>query len=481
MKKTSFLLWLLIPLINYSQTPCIGNASNGFPCDDYDLMSNIDKTILSNEDGSDIWGWIDPLDNNEYAIVTFEDKTCFLNITDPVNPEYLGYLNTNAGIHYWRDVKVYQNHAFIVADNVGAHGMQVFDLKRLRNVANAPENFTADTVLTAGWNGSEIRSCHNIVINENKGMAYLVGCGSANGGGPIFIDITDPLNPVAVGEYITEGYTHDAQVVTYNGPDTAHLGKELMIASNADKIVIIDVSIPTAPVKISEATYGNTAYTHQGWFTSDMKYFLVGDEEDEINYGSNTRTIVFDFTDLDNPVYHSDFIGSSSAIDHNLYVKDDLVFEANYTSGLRVYNIADINNISEVGYFDTHPESNDTTFFGAWSVYPYFNSGNIIVSDIDRGLFILRKSGSPLSVDESVFNKENIAIYPNPTSEKLVISTKNNPIKHIQMFNVLGQKIIDFEKNNVNEVILNIENFNHGVYVLKINDSYTQKILIKNK
>ncbi|MGB0896412.1 MAG: choice-of-anchor B family protein, partial [Flavobacteriaceae bacterium] len=150
MKKTYFLLLLLLPIITYSQTPCENNLSNGFPCDDYDLMDHFDKTQLSNEDGSDIWGWTDSLDGSEYALMTFEDKTCFINITDPVNPVYLGFLNTNAGVNYWRDVKVYQNHAYIVADNVGTHGMQVFDLTRLRNVANPPENFTADTVLTNG-------------------------------------------------------------------------------------------------------------------------------------------------------------------------------------------------------------------------------------------------------------------------------------------------------------------------------------------
>lgn len=479
MKKTYFLLVLLLPLITYSQSPCTGNLSNGFPCNDYDLMSLFDKTTLSNQDGSDIWGWTDPLDSNEYAIITFEDKTCFLNITDPINPQYLGYLNTNAGVHYWRDVKVYQNHAFIVADNVGAHGMQVFDLTRLRNVASPPENFTADTVLTAGWNGSEIKSCHNIVINEAKGMAYLVGCSSANGGGPMFIDITTPTSPVAVGEYTAEGYTHDAQVVTYNGPDTTHFGKELMIASNADKVVIIDVSTPTAPVKISEVSYNNTAYTHQGWFSSDMKYFLVGDEQDEQGYGGNTRTIVFDFTDLDNPVYHSDFTGSSSAIDHNLYIKDDLVYEANYTSGLRVYDISDINSISEVGYFDTHPENNNTTFYGAWSVYPYFNSGNIIVSDIDRGLFILRKTGLPLSVDDSVFNEKQVSVYPNPTSEKLTVSIKNEQITRLSLFNALGQKVIDFNFNTLDKTTLDVSHLSVGVYFLKINNHYTQKVLIE--
>ena len=158
--KTKFynlLLAALISCLSFSQTACIGNFSGDFPCDGYDLMKHFDKTTLSSKDGSDIWGWTDPSDDNEYAIVTFEDKTCFLNITDPINPIYLGFLNSNAGENYWRDVKVYQNHAFIVADNVGAHGMQVFDLTRLRSVESPPESFTADTVLTGGWDGSTIR------------------------------------------------------------------------------------------------------------------------------------------------------------------------------------------------------------------------------------------------------------------------------------------------------------------------------------
>ncbi len=479
MKKTYiFTVMLSLSWLNFAQTPCVGNNSGGFPCDDYDLMDHFNKSTLSNVDGSDIWGWTDPLNNNEYAIITFEDKTCFLNITDPINPTYLGFLNSNAGVNYWRDVKVYQNHVFIVADNVGAHGMQVFDLTRLRSVASPPENFTADTVLTSGWNGSTIGSCHNIVINESVGMAYLVGCNSANGGGPMFIDVSDPVNPVAVGQYTTDGYTHDAQVVTYAGPDTTYTGKEILIASNEDKVVIVDVTSPTTPVKISEITYSNVSYTHQGWFSSDMRYFLVGDEDDEISFGVNTRTIIFDFLDLDNPVYHSQYTGGSAAIDHNLYVKGDLVFEANYTSGLRVLDISDINNITEVGYFDTHPENNNTNFNGAWSVYPYFNSGNIIISDINRGFFIVRKSGT-LSVDDSVFNKKEVTVYPNPAREKVIVTVKNNPIEKVQLFNVLGQKIVDVEVNNLSKISLNVSQYDEGIYFLMINNDFTQKIIIK--
>ena len=120
----------------------------------------------------------------------------------------------------------------------------------------------------------------------------------------------------------------------------------------------------------------------------------MGDELDERNRGVNTRTIIFDFTDLDNPLYHFDYLGQSAAIDHNGYVKGNLFFQANYTAGVRIIDISTIanKNISEIGFFDTYPENNATSFNGAWNVYPYLPSGNIIVSDINRGLFVIRKS-----------------------------------------------------------------------------------------
>lgn len=477
MKIKLLYLTLLLPILSFSQTPCTSNMAGSFPCNDYDLMDHFDKATLSGGDGSDIWGWTDPLDGKEYAITTFANRTCFLDISDPINPIYVGFLNTNAGNSFWRDVKVYNNHAFIVADNVGPHGMQVFDLTRLRSVASPPENFTADTILTSGWNGSTIGSCHNIVINETNGVAYLVGCSSANGGGPMFIDITNPTSPVASGEYTGDGYTHDAQVVTYDGPDPDHQGKEILIGSNESKVVIIDVTNPASPSKISEVTYSNTAYTHQGWFSSDKRYFLVGDEEDESNFGLNTRTIIFDFTDLDNPVYHSQYTGASGAIDHNLYVKGDLAFEANYASGLRVLDISDINNITEVGYFDTYPENNNTSFRGAWSVYPYFASGNIIISDINRGFFVVRKSGT-LSVGEESLEAE-VNIQPNPASDHLSITTKNMSIKTIQLFNVLGQQVLNLRQDFGNQKTLDLSSFSEGLYFVKLNNEFTKKILIK--
>ena len=197
---------------------------------------------------------------------------------------------------------------------------------------------------------------------------------------------------------------------------------------------------------------------------------MVGDEMDEINSGVNTRTIVFDFSDLDNPVYHSQYAGGNAAIDHNLYVKGDLVFEANYTSGLRVLDISDINNITEVGYFDTYPENNNTNFNGAWSVFPYFDSGNIIISDINRGLFVVRKSGT-LSVDDSIFNNKEVMIYPNPAQEEITLfwpGPKN--YSSIQILDLNG-KLVKNEKATSSPQRISTYHLKNGIYFIYLSNT----------
>jgi choice-of-anchor B domain-containing protein len=485
MKKTTLILLFLSQII-VSQTPCESGFAGEYPCNDYDLMSNISVDILANTDGnpegSDIWGWTDSTTGKEYAIAAMTNSTAFVDVTDPLNPFFLGRLDSNAGNSYWRDVKVYDNHAFIVADNVGAHGMQVFDLTKLRGLTT-PQTFIADAI----YNTDDLGSCHNIVINENTGVAYLVGCKNASGsrlskGGPIFVDISDPKVPVKIDSYSLDNYSHDAQVINYTGPDSDHTGKEIYIGSNEDKITILDVTDKNNVIKIAEIDYSQIGYTHQGWFTEDQRYFILGDETDEQNFGMNTRTLVFDFLDLDNPLLSSTYYGASAAIDHNGYVKGNLYYMANYRAGLRILDITNISaatdSMTEVGYFDTYPSDDGTNFNGAWSVYPYFASGNIIINDIERGLFVVRKSGT-LNLENQDL-KKSFSIYPNPASEKTTIKSSNNQeIKNIQVYSLLGQKIIEENNINSNKYVLSTIGIKKGVYLIKINKLKTSKLIIK--
>lgn len=377
--------------INYVPIAVCENGFAGeYPCNDYDLLShfNLDELAGSGTEGNDSWGWTDPETNKEYALMGTNKGIVFIDITDPSNTLILGILETATVNSSWRDVKVYNSHAFIVSEAT-SHGMQVFDLKRLRNVLNPPETFLVDTHFT------EFGKAHNIVINEDSGYAYIVGASRSSiyGGGPIFVNIQDPLNPIIEGGFGAGGYSHDAQVITYNGPDTDYTDKEILIGSNENEIVIADVTDKTNPLIISTISYANVKYAHQGWFTEDLKYFILGDELDEFRLGNKTRSIIFDFTDLDNPVYHFDYLGTTNAIDHNGYVKDNIYYQANYTGGVRMIDVSTVENkvFSEVGYFDTYPANNNTAFNGVWNVYPYFPSGNIIISDINNGFFVIRK------------------------------------------------------------------------------------------
>lgn len=371
-----------------SQFPCVNGFANGYPCDGFDFMSEIPIEELGGPgaEGNDSWGWTDPDTGKEYALIGTTTSAAFVDISDPSNPIFLGRLPTASTNSLWRDIKTYNNHAFIVSEAPN-HGMQVFDLTRLRSVANPPETFTAD----ANYNG--FGSAHNIVINETSGFAYAVGTNTFNGG-PHFVNIQNPIAPGAAGGYADDSYSHDAQVVTYTGPDTDHTGKEILIGSNENEVVIVDVTDKNAPTQLSAISYSNIGYTHQGWFTENMEYFLLGDEIDEINFGGNSRTLVFNFTDLDNPTFHMEYLGPTAAIDHNGYVVENTFYLANYTAGLRAIDITNIASgvMTESGFFDTYKPDNSTSFSGAWNIYPFFESGNIIVSDIEGGMLIVRPS-----------------------------------------------------------------------------------------
>lgn len=369
---------------------CVNGMAGIYPCNGYDLVShiNLEDLATSGVRGNDCWGWTDPLTQKEYALMGTSVGTTFVDISDAINPVIIGRLPTETFNSTWRDIKTYGNYAFIVSE-ANSHGMQIFDLTRLRDADtnNRINVYTPDAVYLGFGNA------HNMVINEDMAYAYAVGTNTFSGG-PHFVDISDPLTPVAAGGYANDAYSHDAQVVTYNGPDTDYTGKEIYIGSNENEVVIVDVTDKNNPTNISTVSYPFIGYTHQGWFTDDMRYFILGDELDERDFGVNSRTLIFDLTNLDNPKFHLNYLGPTQAIDHNGYVKGNTFFLANYTAGVRMIDISNISSffMIEEGFFDTYPDNDDTSFRGVWSVYPFFPSGNILINDINSGMFVVRKS-----------------------------------------------------------------------------------------
>jgi choice-of-anchor B domain-containing protein len=362
---------------------CVGGLADDFGCSGITLRSRVPAADMGDATGgNDIWGWGDSQSGDEYALVGLQNGTAFVNVTDPENPVVVGRLPTNTTPSIWRDIKVYQDYAYVVADAAGAHGLQVFDLTRLRG-SPPGQTFTADAVYSGFTNA------HNIAINEDTARLYAVGTNTCNEGLHI-VSLADPVAPMMLGCH-ADADTHDTQCVVYQGPDADYAGREICFSSNGNHVGIADVTDAAATTTIFSAAYPQTGFTHQGWLTEDQRFFLFGDELDESNLGVPTRTHIFDMADLDSPVYISAYEAATTAIDHNLYILGNRVYEANYSTGLRVLEFQDLSNseIQEVAYFDTYPDDDATSFEGMWSVYPYLPSGNIIANDRTNGLFVL--------------------------------------------------------------------------------------------
>jgi choice-of-anchor B domain-containing protein len=372
-----------VPSAEVGATSCAAGSAGVFACDDVDLEYFYPMASIGGGEGTDGWGWTDSATQNEYVLMGRSSGTAFVDASTPSAPVYLGNLPTHTSNSDWRDIKVYADHAFIVSEANG-HGLQIFDLTQLATVASPPAVFSA----TAHF--ASFGSAHNIVINEDTAFAYIVGADTCSGG--IYaLDISDPVNPVYAGCFDGDGYTHDAQCVVYAGPDADYTGREICFAFNEDTITIVDVTDKGNMVQISRLGYSGSSYAHQGWLALNQRYLLVGDEGDERGFGHNTRTYVLDAEDLDAPIFVGSHTGALAAVDHNLYTKGDFVYQANYTGGLRILRMTNLASadLCEVASFDVYPDSDMATFDGAWTAYPYFNSGMVAVMSIE-GLALLR-------------------------------------------------------------------------------------------
>ena len=390
-------------------------------------------------------------------MIGLRNGTSFVEISDPLNPFVVGFLPTATSSSTWRDMKVYKDHVYIVADGAGDHGVQVFDLTQLRGV-------TTFTEFKMTFHYQNLGSVHNIALNEETGYAYATGISSASssdykcGGGLHMLDLSNPAEPQFAGCFSHDGtgrsgtgYTHDAQIVIYNGPDTDYKGKEIAFSSNETALSIGDVTDKKNVKIISKFDNANFGYVHQGWLTDDHRYFFVNDELNEYRGNDNEQTtVIFDLEDLDNPKILKIYRSGLNTIDHNNYVKGDLLFQSNYSTGLRVLFINDVNNPVEVAHFDTYSAGDKVSFVGSWSNYPYFKSGTIIVSSIEEGLFLLKASGdgnldiSSNQIPEKFELKQN---YPNPFNPLTQIQynlTKSMNISLV-LYNTLGVEVMKLD------------------------------------
>ncbi|HEX8559138.1 MAG TPA: choice-of-anchor B family protein [Pyrinomonadaceae bacterium] len=413
------------PLSAMADTRCVGGKAGTFPCNKIDLAAllptaDIDGTTAGGVIANDIWGWTDALTDREYALLGLSNGVAFVDVTNPTAPAYLGNLPRHNADSLWRSLKVYRDHLYVVSEAAG-HGLQVFDLRQLRNVAAPPQTFAE----TAHYNN--FGSAHTVAVNEETGFLYVAGSRpspgrtpnadtcpgetATRGGGLHVIDVRDPAAPAFAGCVNEDGYTHETQCVVYRGPDAQHWGREVCFSANEDTLTIVDVTNKQAPAQLSRTGYVGKGYTHQAWLTGDHARLLLNDELDEQGQAKpgqplpKTRTFVWDVSDLDAPFVQNVHLHETTAIDHNLYVRGLFAFESNYRSGVRIMdvrNAAAAGALSEAGFFDVYPSDDQALFNGTWGNYPFFASGTFVASGMEQGLFVLRphaELGLPVRID----------------------------------------------------------------------------------
>jgi choice-of-anchor B domain-containing protein len=481
---------------------CDNGLAAGYACSNVDLISQMERFQLTTDPVqldpfgnpnppsfrlNDIWGWKHEASGRSFLLVGRTDGTAFVEVTDPYNPVLRGdLLSTGNRNSSWRDVKVYRDHAYIVADAAAGHGVQVFDLNRLLSVGNTPVRFEADNVYT------EVGSVHNIVINETAGFAFAVGTSSGGttcGGGFHMIDLSDPGSPAFAGCYTQSGtsrngrgYTHDAHCVTYTGPDEDHQGREICIGSNERSILIGDVTDKANPTTISIGQYPGTAYTHQGWLSEDHRYYFQGDELDELqNTVSSTRTLVWDLEDLDDPLMIAEYLGPRKTIDHNMYVRGNLLFQSQYVDGLRVVDVSQPGALTEVGFFDTHP-GDLSVWDGSWSNYPFLDDNMVAVNSSVDGLFVVQPASNLITgVERSEALPEQVSLltmYPNPFQDvgQLEVSVNTSGPVRIELIDLLGRTVQtafdgSLQAGQVHRQAISGGDLAPGVYLVRVSGS----------
>ncbi len=373
-----------------------GTAAIEFPSAGIDLRSwiSLPEFDPTTNAANDCWGYVAP-SGREYALIGLSLGTAFVEVTDPGNAQIVDVLAGPSSS--WRDIKTYQQFAYAVSE--GGAGIQVFDLSLIDSGVVSLVN----TITTGGR-----LQTHDVAIDTESGMLYRVGGGGSNPvNGLRIYSLANPSTPTFVGEW-HDRYCHDAQVVTWTEPPFAGVAVAFCYANDTavsgnPGIEILDVSDPAnigviGSINLSlPPIFSHPAYfAHQGWLSPDRQYVYFNDEVDEGATGNPTTTRVIDVSDLSNPIQVAIFTNGNTARDHNLYTRGELIFASNYRSGLRVFSASDPLAPVEIAYFDTYPSDDNANYNGLWSVYPYFPSGTIIGSDIEKGLFVWSLAAAPV-------------------------------------------------------------------------------------
>ena len=254
--------------------------------------------------------------------------------------------------------------------------------------------------------GSQLSS-HNLIANEQSQTLYSISQACSG---------LHVLKPITTAPYLVEKgcytytpsagiaqHAHDAECVTYNGPDSTLIGRELCVIywgsrEGGVRIVEMNVDDPASSVELSSISYPNSEYTHQGTLDASHRYLFFGDEADEARDGLNTTTHMYDLADVRNPVYLGAWTAGYANTDHNQYMFEKRIFKSDHAMGLRVYDwhpeqTEVQEKLSEPAFFSLVRDNSNprATLDGAWSNFEFHSaSGGVkVVLNTKEGLFVL--------------------------------------------------------------------------------------------
>ncbi len=404
---------------------------------------------------NDVWGFVQ--NGHEFAVIGSTQGTHIIDVTDPENSylvQTIDGASTSPDVVH-RDFHSYGGYLYAVADEMDSSTLQIMDLSNLPNSVTVV--YDTNDIITRS---------HNIFIDEQNAIMYSCG-GKINGSNNTLslLSLADPENPIFITEYSTHGYVHDIYV-------TNHVGY-LNCGSNG--LHIVDFTDYNNPQTLGSFTeYTQVGYNHSGWLSEDGNTYVFADE----NHGYKMKVCdVSNPTDIiEKSLLLSDV--ASQSIAHNLIIKDNLVYVSHYHDGLWIWDISDPTNPTYVASYDTYTPSGHASYKGAWGVYPLLPSGNILVSDMQSGLFVF----SPPSQDTSnIVEKNKEIIFPNPCNDILNIHTHSQELKTIKLFDIYGKTVIS-KSTAKNKPIIDLNHLPKGLYFLQINNPnhMTTYSIIKN-